>query len=338
VAPRGYAYPETTPGSGILVNYDLTSYTVPIPPGMATPVTFRATLRYQTTSKEYVEFLDDQATDNSFPDDCIERTTGFPGKTRAAVLRDFWLAYDKAPPVDMASATHDAPVRLNDPFMCYKARPVKGSAKLRTTLALANAFDDTDFALKDPASLCAPADASGSGTIDGTTFLEAYAAKIAEGGPAHVRRIGLTVEDALGTITVDTVKPETLLVPTAENDTAPPAPLGPNPVDVYTCYKVRPTHGSPKFPRGLQVTVGDHFTAPATVLDVKKPRRLCLPTDAGAAMKQPAARLMCYVVKPAAGSAAHVPRMGLYTSNQLAAGQLDTKKAEMLCLPATVTP
>ncbi len=29
--PVNYTYPETSPGSGILVNYDDTSYTVPIP-------------------------------------------------------------------------------------------------------------------------------------------------------------------------------------------------------------------------------------------------------------------------------------------------------------------
>src|SRR5262249_52768649 len=55
--PVGYTYPETAPGSGKLVNFDVTSYTIPIPANAVSPVTVTATLRYQTTSKEYVDFL-----------------------------------------------------------------------------------------------------------------------------------------------------------------------------------------------------------------------------------------------------------------------------------------
>jgi len=105
VQPVGYSYPETSPGSGILVNYDTTDYTVAVPPGTVGPLSITSTLRYQTTSKEYVEFLLNEAVTNSFPPDCIERTDGFPTESRAQILHDMWNTYDKCPPVDMTSDT-----------------------------------------------------------------------------------------------------------------------------------------------------------------------------------------------------------------------------------------
>ncbi len=84
--PVNYSYPETAPGSGILVNYDDTSYTVPIPPSAAGDLTVEATLRYQTASDDYVEFLLDQALANNFPDDCIPRSTGLPDMSRGEIL------------------------------------------------------------------------------------------------------------------------------------------------------------------------------------------------------------------------------------------------------------
>jgi hypothetical protein len=102
--PWGYSYPETSPGSGVLVNYDTTGYQIPIPAGTAFPITVEATLLFQTTSKEYVEFLRDQAATNNFPDDCISRTTGLPGMSRGALLYTLWESYDRSPPVNMTAA------------------------------------------------------------------------------------------------------------------------------------------------------------------------------------------------------------------------------------------
>ncbi|MEN8006283.1 MAG: FlgD immunoglobulin-like domain containing protein [Candidatus Krumholzibacteriota bacterium] len=101
--PVNYSYPETSPGSGILVNYDTTGYSVPVPVGTVSPLTISATLYYQTISKEYVEFLETEAITNGFPNDCIERSSGFPTKTRAGLLKDMWLAYGKSAPVDMGT-------------------------------------------------------------------------------------------------------------------------------------------------------------------------------------------------------------------------------------------
>jgi hypothetical protein len=101
--PRGYSYPETFPGSGELVNFDVTSYVAAIPHGTPSPLTVSATLRYQTASKEYVEFLLSEAAANEFPDDCIPRSGGSPNLSRGEVLHDFWERYDRSPPVDMTT-------------------------------------------------------------------------------------------------------------------------------------------------------------------------------------------------------------------------------------------
>ncbi|HEX4955580.1 MAG TPA: hypothetical protein VF017_19495 [Thermoanaerobaculia bacterium] len=99
--PVGYTYPETAPGSGILVNYDDTTYQIPVPGGLVAPITIEARLLYQTVSKEYVEFLRDEAVTNNFPDDCISRTTGTPTMSRGELLHDIWTRRGRAAPTPM---------------------------------------------------------------------------------------------------------------------------------------------------------------------------------------------------------------------------------------------
>lgn len=65
--PVGATYPETVPGSGVLVNYDSVDYAVPVPPATVGPLTATARLYYQTSSREYVRFLRDQAVADGTP-------------------------------------------------------------------------------------------------------------------------------------------------------------------------------------------------------------------------------------------------------------------------------
>jgi hypothetical protein len=110
--PVGYTYPETSPGSGILVNFDVTEYVVTIPASAGGELTVEATLRYQTASDDYVLFLLDQAVTHGFPDDCIPRSTGLPDASRSEILYDMWTRYDRAPPVAMAAAATAVEVGL----------------------------------------------------------------------------------------------------------------------------------------------------------------------------------------------------------------------------------
>ena len=111
LAPVAYSYPETTPGSGVLVNYDDTAYTIPVPMGTQLPVTVTARLRYQTSSREYIEFLKTEAEQPGaeFPSEnelCgTARTIGPADQTRGAYMHALWENYGRSAPVDMVSAT-----------------------------------------------------------------------------------------------------------------------------------------------------------------------------------------------------------------------------------------
>jgi len=336
--PVGYTYPEAAPG--VLVNYDVTAYAIPIPATAVSPVTVTATLRYQTTSKEYVDFLDERAVTNAFPDDCLTRTTGPVGKTRARFLKDLWQANGRAAPVDVGLASGTAELRFVDAFGCYKAAATKGSAKFVPPaggLALANDFESASFAVAKAHDLCAPADV-GNGRVDPVTHLTAYPIKPAKGQPKHVPHTGLTVADEFGPLTLDTVKSDVLLVPSAVDPNAPPPLPGPNEVDVFACYKVKITKGAPKFPKGRQITLTDAFRTSASVMDLKKPHSLCVPTGgAGGATKHAGTRLLCYQAKPE--GAPVVPRPGVFLHDaELGAARVDVKKDDMVCLPAIVGP
>jgi hypothetical protein len=109
------AYPETTPGSGTLVNYDVANYTVSVPPGTPLPISLTARLYYQTASRDYMEFLRDEAVANAF-DGENQMCTGGPNRpftigpqdrTRGEYAYELWNnaandldqpGYGKSPP------------------------------------------------------------------------------------------------------------------------------------------------------------------------------------------------------------------------------------------------
>lgn len=113
--PVGHVYPETSPGSGRLVNQDVANYVVPVPPTVSGDVRVTATLRFQIASDDYVRFLNNQAVERNFQPENTMCSTG-PGrpftvgpqdKTRGQFIYDLWNdpAYGRSPPEDMASHT-----------------------------------------------------------------------------------------------------------------------------------------------------------------------------------------------------------------------------------------
>lgn len=112
IRPYAASYPETFPGSGRAVNFDVREYAIPLPNDVVTPVSVDVRLRMQIASKEYVEFLRDESIANSTPSE-NDMCTGGPGrpfvvgpqeKTRGQFLFDLWnnVQYGKSPPVDVA--------------------------------------------------------------------------------------------------------------------------------------------------------------------------------------------------------------------------------------------
>ncbi len=113
--PVGYAYPPVGSDPGRLVNYDVTGYVIPLPPGTSGQVTVTATLRFQVASDDYINFLKNQADERNFQAENL-MCDGGPGrpfkvgpqeKTRGQFMHDLWSNpdYGRSPPEDMVSGS-----------------------------------------------------------------------------------------------------------------------------------------------------------------------------------------------------------------------------------------
>ena len=199
-------------------------------------------------------------------------------------------------------------------------------------------FDDANFDLLRARRLGTPADDGAHGTVDPATHLMAYTIRTSAGSPRHVPRTNITVSNNLGIDThVDTIRPDLLLVPSAKSLTSqPPAPdPQSHNLDHYKCYRVRITHGMPRFPERVTQSVSDQFISPAKTLKLKKPRHLCTPVDTnGSGVKNPTVYLMCYLGK---GSPRTPRHSGVFVNDEFGPLQLNTIRETELCIPSTVS-
>ncbi len=126
VPPVGVTYPETSPGSGVLVNVDRVDYAFVLPQGSTAPFTATAKLFHQIASREYIEFLRDEALANATP---AENTlcsggpdrpfaVGPQDRSRGEFMHQLWSnptgdpgqpGYGKSPPEQVAASTAIAP-------------------------------------------------------------------------------------------------------------------------------------------------------------------------------------------------------------------------------------
>ncbi len=260
-----------------------------------------------------------------------------------------------------------------DHFLGYKVKSATAFPKGLHAL-LADRFETALYDLKKPLDLYTPANKNGEGIADAATHLRGYQialtkARCADSAPSnargackkepdcggtqkvttlcvkqakHVKRLGIHVRNQFhpnGELVVDTSKPERLLVPTAQSVVGPVSP--PNPgahaVDHFECYTTKVSKSGAKFPKGVQASVVDHFNQPK-LYDLKKPTRLCVAADKnGEGIKNAAAALMCYQVKPAKGQPKHVAVTGIFINNQIGPDRVGTSTADELCVPSTAT-
>src|SRR5690606_29551116 len=115
VAPVAAPYPETAPGSGVLVNFDEASYTFGLPAGTVGPLTATATLYHQVSSRDYIEFLRDEAVEHAIPAE-NDLCAGGPGRpftvgpqalSRGQYMYDLWSnpLHGKSPPEPAGSVS-----------------------------------------------------------------------------------------------------------------------------------------------------------------------------------------------------------------------------------------
>jgi len=175
--------------------------------------------------------------------------------------------------------------------------------------------------------LCAPANKNGEDpdALFDPEHLAGYVLK--QTTPPFEHITGVEVVDQFGTIVVDLVKPDLLLVPTAKSLLGPPSPLVDPAIDHFKCYRVR------KAQRRVQgVNVIDQIAA--LVVDVKKAYRLCTPVmKNGEPVNNPEAHLMCYRVRDRSE-----PRFrgleSIFIDNQFGQTTIAVDHIRELCVPA----
>jgi YVTN family beta-propeller protein/cysteine-rich repeat protein len=155
----------------------------------------------------------------------------------------------------------DAPP-LGD-FQCYELKP---QAFEPVPVTVEDRFGTLVYPARFPHRLCAPANDEGDPGLD--HHLMGYTVDVTG------RTIpGQRLVTRFGSITVDLIRPDLLLVPTAiDHDGLPAAsPRGTS----MQCYHVEPSAGSPKFVTiaGVEVTDG----LETVLVDLLEPDRLCVP-------------------------------------------------------------
>lgn len=113
--PVGHVYPAVGADPDRLVNFDVTSYVIPVPAGTSGQVTVTATLKFQIASDDYVNFLKNQSVERNFqaenlmcsgePDRPFK--VGPQDKTRGQYMFDLWSnpEYGRSPPEDMVTSS-----------------------------------------------------------------------------------------------------------------------------------------------------------------------------------------------------------------------------------------
>jgi hypothetical protein len=231
-----------------------------------------------------------------------------------------------------------------DHFFCYKTKATKNSSEVftppspitLTTIAEAG----VRFDIKKPLSLCLPAKKNGEGVADEDTHLVAYQISLTKMTPPQSppqRFTNLVVHNQFGDITLDTVKPTRLLVPTAKDLAVSPLPPGPNDVDHYRCDAVKLSQSAPLFTPILNVQLADQFIPAGKQFKLTKPLRLCAPVAKnGEPIKNAASSLLCYRALRMPGEPAHATQLGVHLHNQFGVEQVDTVKEEELCVPSSL--
>jgi hypothetical protein len=211
-------------------------------------------------------------------------------------------------------------------FQCYEIdrRPFP----IIQNVLIDDHFGTTIATLGRPARFCNPADKRDEDpTAPGDPdHLTGYRI---EGSTASFTRVeGVQVLNQFGSIFVDMIRPEFLLVPTAKDILEqPPPPIEPA-IDHFKCYRVG--RGRER-QRGIKVV--DQFGQ--LTIDVKKPIRLCVPAsknDEG--ILDPLGYLMCYRVR------SRPPRPlfsgPFFTADQFGENTRHVTRATELCVPSAV--
>jgi hypothetical protein len=221
--------------------------------------------------------------------------------------------------------------KVLDHFMCYETKPTK--FPVMPAIPVEDQFGAHSEIIRFPHRLCAPADKRDE-FPDAPTHPDHLIGHIVTG--KSVREPNLTIVNQFGTIKLDTIRPDLLLVPTLKT-LAPPGP-GPFPtgdLDHFQCYKVKRSKGSPKFQKITGVKVDDQFET--VTVDIVKPYRLCAPANKKGedpTAPQHIPHLLCYTTK----TKTKYNGVEAFTNSQFGPDDLELIHRRELCVPSTKNP
>jgi len=234
-----------------------------------------------------------------------------------------------------ASDPLESPEPINS-FQCYRSRQASGTSTPET-VTLDDSIEGTGiYSLRSLQSVCLAADLDGVKIVDPDLHLAAYEIRAAAGAATPFGLTGVRVETVFGPVIVDTRTPDRLLVPSSMDLNAPTT--APNDaahvLDSYKCYRLSLTRGAPAyFPANAQVHVDDLLGSHD--LRLKKPYRLCVPTDLGSGVKYPERSLLCYPTRGGDYNPRHEPVFGLHTATTFGQAVHDTQREDDHCVPAS---
>jgi hypothetical protein len=175
--------------------------------------------------------------------------------------------------------------------------------------------------------MCTPVDKTGQGFVDPVPHLTGY-----ETLRTPFARLTKTITNQFGSIVLDLVRRDVLMVPSAMSLVGPPVPLPLPTIDHYQCYRTKPATGQPRFTK-IPVTVTDEIETVSDTL--VRPYRLCVPANKNGedpmAPNHPAL-LLCYRSKDG-------PRFGtleMQLNNQFGADSGSLIHRRELCVPSTL--
>jgi hypothetical protein len=205
-----------------------------------------------------------------------------------------------------------APAAPPDSYLCYKT-----GARSSNGVSLSDRFDSGAYQSKKFRNFCIPVSVDSRPIGNPASYLSGFQLK----GP-HAKQSQLSLEHHFGTFTYDTVKTDSLLVPTDWGS-------GQGANVSYRCVKAKTSKRTPKLPKGLSGSLADEIGVRTAAM--KKATRVCSPTSVGGgAAPASTAYLVCFKIKVS-------PKAGKFeadVSNTFGSGFIDVKKEAELCVPA----
>src|SRR5207245_1300759 len=158
-----------------------------------------------------------------------------------------------------------SPIPSLDPYQCYQIKRVP--FEHITGVSLNDQIGNSTVELIRPKRVCNPADINGvePSNVNDPDHLTGYVMR--QTAPPFVAVRALAVTDLFGPLTLDLVRPDYIMIPSAKSLVAPPPPYTTPGINHFKCYKT--AHANRRI---TSLTLDDEFGS--LILALKKPVRL----------------------------------------------------------------